>query len=216
MAVLDKEALISLYRKRAGFYDISANLYYLIGFRELAYRKKAVEALGLRPGDRVVEIGCGTGLNFPLLQRHIGPEGRITGVDLSGEMLAKARKRIRVNRWTNVVLVEHDAAKYRFPERVEGVLSTFALTLVPEYDEVVRNGAATLSPGGRFVILDFKMPSTRISVFAPLLAYITVPFGVSMELAERHPWESVDRYLEGVSLREYYGGFVYIASGERK
>ncbi len=214
MTVLDKYALAGLYRKRAKNYDITANLYYLIGFREFAYRKKAVEALGLMPGGTTVEIGCGTGLNFPLLQDRVGPEGKIIGVDLTDAMLDKARARARDNGWTNVELVCEDASRYQFPRNVDGIISTFALTLVPEFDEVVRKGADALSPGGRFVILDFKMPSTRIAAFAPLMAYITKPFGVSMEMAERHPWESVARYLDNASFKDYYGGFVYIAAGE--
>ena len=58
---LDKISVARLYQKRAENYDISANLYYLIGIREFAYRKMAVDALKLGRGDTVVEIGCGTG-----------------------------------------------------------------------------------------------------------------------------------------------------------
>jgi len=61
---LNKYQIIQLYRKRAANYDWSANLYYLIGFREFKYRKMAIQQLQLQVGDTVVEIGCGTGLNF--------------------------------------------------------------------------------------------------------------------------------------------------------
>ena len=66
--IQSKAQLIELYRKRASWYDFTANLYYLIGFREHAYRMRAVRALQLQPGDTVVEIACGTGLNFELLE----------------------------------------------------------------------------------------------------------------------------------------------------
>ncbi len=91
---LSAHAIVDIYRKRAKHYDVSANLYYLIGFREYAYRRKAVAALKLQPGDTVVEIGCGTGLNFPLLQQAVGPEGRLIGVDLTDSMLEQARQRV--------------------------------------------------------------------------------------------------------------------------
>ncbi|MEW6586284.1 MAG: hypothetical protein AB1442_11825 [Nitrospirota bacterium] len=65
MALL-KDEIVALYRKRAGYYDFTANLYYLMGFREQAYRKKALRMLNLKNGDTVVEIGCGTGLNLPM------------------------------------------------------------------------------------------------------------------------------------------------------
>jgi demethylmenaquinone methyltransferase/2-methoxy-6-polyprenyl-1,4-benzoquinol methylase len=58
----------------------------LIGFPD---RKRAVRALNLQRGDTVVDIGCGTGLNFPLLQGAIGPEGTIVGVDLTDAMLSQ-------------------------------------------------------------------------------------------------------------------------------
>ncbi|MHB1084865.1 MAG: class I SAM-dependent methyltransferase [Thiobacillus sp.] len=84
-----KTQLIDLYRIRAEWYDFSANLYYLIGFREAWYRKQAVSALGLKPGDAVVEIGCGTGLNFGYLRAALGEAGKVVGLDLTDAMLRK-------------------------------------------------------------------------------------------------------------------------------
>lgn len=155
---LDKRSIALLYRKRAKLYDFSANAYYLLGFREFAYRKIGVEALNLKKGDTVVEIGCGTGLNFSLLRKEVGPKGNIIGVDLTPEMLEEANKRIRRNGWQNVTLVQSDAAVYPFPEHLDGILSTFAITLVPEYERIIQKGAAALSPDARFVIVDFKKP----------------------------------------------------------
>lgn len=215
MAILTREDLVNLYRKRAKRYDLTANLYYLIGFREWAYRKQAIKALNLKHGDTVVEIGCGTGLNFPLIQQAVGHEGKIIGVDLTDAMLARARKRIAKEGWSNVELVLSDAALYQFPAGIDGVISTFALTLVPEFDTVIRNGCRALRPGKRWVVLDLKMPSNWLSWFTPLFALLTRPFGVTIELAERHPWESIGKYLRNTSIIELYMGFVYIAAGER-
>jgi ubiquinone/menaquinone biosynthesis C-methylase UbiE len=88
-----KERTAAVYRRRARNYDLIANLYYLLGFREWRQRLLAVRELELKPGDTVVELGCGTGLNFGLFQKQIGPGGRIIGVDLSGEMLEQAARR---------------------------------------------------------------------------------------------------------------------------
>jgi demethylmenaquinone methyltransferase/2-methoxy-6-polyprenyl-1,4-benzoquinol methylase len=70
-----KQKLIDLYRKRAENYDFTANLYYLLGYREYAHRRRAINALQLRPGHTVVELCCGTGINFPVLQEKVGPDG---------------------------------------------------------------------------------------------------------------------------------------------
>ncbi len=205
-----------LYQKRARRYDLTANLYYLIGVREWAYRKKAVEALALKPGMTVVEIGCGTGLNFPLVQEKIGPKGKLIGVDLTDAMLAQAQKRVERHGWSNVELVQSDAALYEFPPDIDGIYSTFALTLVKEFDQVIKRGATALNVGGRWVVADFKMPSNWLAKLAPLFVLLTRPFGVTMDLAERHPWESLEEHLQNLSMQELYGGMVYVARGEKK
>jgi len=211
---LGKRQIERLYTKRSKHYDITANLYYLAGFREQKYRKTAVNELGLQPGDKVVEIGCGTGLNFPLLREKVGPGGRVTGVDLTEAMLEGARSRIEQNKWKNVEVVRSDAAGFVFPEKVDGVLSTFAITLVPEYDDVIKAAAAALSPGKRIVILDFKKPSHWPQWLLELWLLVTAPFGVTLDLAERHPWESVERHMRLVRFRKIYFGLAYIAVGE--
>jgi len=211
--VLSRDELIALYRKRAKRYDLTANLYYLIGFREWAYRKKAVSALRLERGDVVVEIGCGTGLNFGLLQEAVGPEGKVIGVDMTDAMLSKAREKIIATGWKNIELVRCDAAEYAFPEKVDGVLSTFALTLMPEYDEVIRRGAGALSAGGRWVVADLKLPESGLSRIAPILVPFCRPFGVTLDLASRRPWESLEKHMGSVVMEDAYFGFAYIACG---
>lgn len=132
-------------------------------------------------------------------------------------MLEQARRRVQDRGWQNVRLVRSAAATFGFPAGVDGVLSTFAPTLVPEFDRVILNGCRALKPGKRWVIADFKMPPNALLVrLAPLLAPILVrPFGGTLEMAGRHPWESMSRYLHNVETREFYGGIVYIVAGER-
>lgn len=209
-----QEDLKQLYQKRARHYDFTANLYYLIGFREWAYRRRAVEALGLHRGATVVEIGCGTGLNFSLLKDAIGPAGTIIGVDLTPAMLDQARARAHARGWTNVQLIQGDAAAYPFPPGIDGILSTFALTLVPAYDQVIKHGAVALRPGSRFVVLDLKAPEKWPPWLIHLGVFLTRPFGVTMDLTHRHPWEVMQRYLDHITITELYCGGAYIAVGE--
>lgn len=213
---LTKQELVGLYRKRSRRYDFTANLYYLLGFREWAYRKKAVAALNLKPGDTVVEIGCGTGLNFPLLHKAVGEGGRIIGVDLTEAMLDAARQRVARKGWTNVELIHSDAADFEFPAGVNGIISTFALTLSPDYDDVIRRGAEALSPGGRFVVADLKLPTGWSGLFLPVLMPLFRPFGVTRDLADRHPWESLQRHFDESTMREMYFGYTYVATGSKR
>src|SRR5262249_3447781 len=128
------DQVAELYRRRAKGYDAS-------GIGALAgWRRKAARQMNLRRGDLVVDVGCGTGLNFSPLQQAIGPEGKIIGVDLTEAMLDQARGRVAQHGWTNVELVQSDAALYEFPAQVGGILATFALTFVPNTAQVIRNG----------------------------------------------------------------------------
>lgn len=210
---LSQDQIRDLYRRRARHYDRSAVLFNLFGFREATYRQEAVEALRLLPGDTVVELGCGTGLNFAALHRAVGPSGRIIGVDLTDRMLDVARERVRDQGWSNVELVCADAAGYTYPAPLDGVLSTYAITLLPEVDEVVRRGAKALSPGGRFTVLDFKKPERTPAWLLRFMLLVTRPFGVTLDLAERHPWTSIESHLAEAEMQERFLGFVYIATG---
>jgi demethylmenaquinone methyltransferase/2-methoxy-6-polyprenyl-1,4-benzoquinol methylase len=83
-----------IYQLGANYYNFFVKLYPLIGFRINAYRKCAIKLLQLKRGDFVVELGCSTGLNFPLILEKIGDEGRLIGVDISSKMLAHAKSRV--------------------------------------------------------------------------------------------------------------------------
>jgi len=212
---LTKVEVEQLYGRRARNYDWTANLYYAIGFREGAYRRKAVETLRLSPGDTVVELACGTGLNFPLLVDAVGPRGSVIGVDLTQAMLRRADARVRRHGWKNVRLVHSDVADFGIPEGAGGVISAFALTLVPEYEEVIARAAHALAPGKRLVVLDFKAPASAPNWVLNLAVGLTRPFGVTLDLTKRHPWESVNRLLSPAAFEELYFGFAYIVAGER-
>jgi ubiquinone/menaquinone biosynthesis C-methylase UbiE len=204
-----------LYARRAQHYDFTSNLYYLMGVPVQGYRRRTVAALELRPGSHVVDLACGTGANFPWLEKTVGEEGRIIGVDLTPAMLAKARERISIMGWKNIELVQTDAAQFSFPSRVDGVLCTYALTLMPEYPKVVRNAAAALQEGGRFAILDLKYASNSFRFLNGIAVPLTKPFGGTEELFRRRPWEEMRKWLSDVQLTELYLGFLYIAVGTK-
>jgi ubiquinone/menaquinone biosynthesis C-methylase UbiE len=213
------ERLIETYRKKAKHYDVTSRLYPVPGYPQRGQRLRAVRALGLRPGDSVVDIACGTGLNFSLIEQAIGPEGRIVGVDLTDAMLAQAQDRIEDNGWTNVSLVQADAAAFDFPAEVDAILSTYALTQVPGCEEVIAHGAAALARGGRWVILDLKLPDNVPRRLAQLGITVVRPFGSIEEWIARRPWEAIraamEDHLVDVSWTELFVGTAFLAAGSR-
>jgi ubiquinone/menaquinone biosynthesis C-methylase UbiE len=215
-----QEHLIETYRKKAKHYDLTSRLYPAPGYPQRAQRLRTVQALGLRPGDSVVDIACGTGLNFALIQERIGPEGRIVGVDLTDAMLDRAHDRIAKNRWSNVSLVQSDAVDFQFPTEVDAILSTYALTQVPGCADVIAHGAAALSEGGRWVVLDLKVPARVPRRLAQLGTAVVRPFASIDEWIMRRPWEAIrvamQEELSDVSWTELLFGTAFLAAGSRR
>lgn len=137
-----------IYRIHAHFYDWT-RWAFLFG------RRAAAAALAPPPGGAVLEIGCGTGLNFRSILRHLGPDGRLTGLDFSAPMLVKARKRIARRRWKNVLLARGDASRIRFRRSFDAVLFAYSLTMIPDWERALALACEHLAPGGRLVVLDF-------------------------------------------------------------
>jgi ubiquinone/menaquinone biosynthesis C-methylase UbiE len=216
---LTREHLIETYRKKAKRYDLTSRLYPVPGYPHRALRLRAVRALGLRAGESVVDVACGTGLNFPLLEEVVGPGGRIVGVDLTDAMLAQARDRIAANGWSNISLVQADAAEFDFPATLDAVLSTYALTQVPRCAEVIAHGAAALSGGGRWVVLDVKAPDHTPAWLAQAGTAMVRPFAAIDEWIMRRPWEAIHAAMReeliDLSWTELLFGTSFLAAGSR-
>ena len=86
-----------------------------------------IENMNLHPGSKVLDMACGTGLNFKLIEKQIGNTGSITGVDNSGKTHHLARKRIRRQNWSNISLVKGDGALYHDEGGFDASICTFAI-----------------------------------------------------------------------------------------
>jgi len=208
----NQEEMINLYRQRAKSYDKSG----ISGLEP--WRKEAVSTLDLKRGDLVVDIGCGTGLNFALLQEAVGPEGKIIGVDLTDAMLNQARHRVSEHGWQNVELVQSDAAQYTFPDHVDGIISVFALSFIPDNALVIENGSKALSPGRKWVVLDMAWPDGWPLWLRHGLFFLS-SWGITGDVIQRRPWKTVlqtmQQHLIEVERKSFWMGFFYLASGTR-
>jgi SAM-dependent methyltransferase len=134
------------------------------------------------------------------------PDISIIGVDLTDAMLDQARQRVAQHGWKNVTLVQGDAAQYEFPALLDGILSTFALTFVPDCARVIQNGARALKPGRRWVVLDMAW-SARVAwpLWMRHLLFILPSYGITADVIQRHPWQTtwgaMERQLVDVAKR---------------
>lgn len=209
--VLNREGVTRLYDRMARIYDLALLPYRLAGVTRR--RRALVARLGLRRGDTVADLGCGTGANLAFLVEAVGPEGRVVGVDLSAGMLARARRLAADNGWNNVDLVEADLRDAPISPETAAVISTFALEMVPEYDAVVARLAAELAPGARLGLLGLKRPERWPDWLVAAAIWVNRPFGVTREYEEITPWVGVERHMRVESFREYYLGAVYECIG---
>lgn len=198
---------------RSTKYTASARFYDLISAEWPVYRAgrvRAIEMLGLRSGDHVVDIGCGTGLNFALVQAAIGPSGSITGVDSSGQMLDQARRRSEARGWSNVTLVEADATRLdraAVPADVDAVMATYAISLMPNWPVVVDTMIELAGPRGSVAIVDMQEPTGTARVWTPL-ARMACRMGGSDISA--HPWTALEESVSDISSAAARGGHIQV------
>ena len=148
------ESAKTAYRRYASVYDA------VFGPVLHAGRKAVVEALGLRSGERVLEVGVGTGLSLPLYPRDV----RITGVDVSAEMLEKARERVARRRLTNVdALLEMDAQKMSFADAsFDKVVAMYVVSVVENPAKLLEELHRVCKPHGEIFIVNHVRSDNRL------------------------------------------------------
>ena len=179
------------------------------------FRRRAAESLELRRGDRVLEIGCGTGRNLPYLREAVGPAGRVYGVDLSDGMLTKANELCDRHQWNNVTLVRRDAVEYSAPEPLDGIIFGLSYNTMPHHRAVLRHALTLLRPGGRIVIMDAKVPPGRsgrmILPFSAWLMRLTLLGNPYIR-----PWEHLAEVTDQFDMQEFLFGSYYICRGVKR
>jgi ubiquinone/menaquinone biosynthesis C-methylase UbiE len=179
------------------------------------YRAGIIEHLGLTSRSRVLDVACGTGLNFDLLQGALGGRGAIVGIDNSRKTLALARKKSNRRRWSNVELLETDAHAYRPDGTFDAALCTFAIEIIPPWRETLDMMAHAVRPGGRIGLIGFKESSRMgYAAFNRLWRAMSVPFG-GVELG-RPVREHIRKHGDEIFFKEVYGGFYYLLVTERR
>lgn len=210
--------------RRPQRYGWAASAYDVISLEWPVYRVgrvAGVDALALQPGDRVIDIGCGTGLSLPLLRRAVGPAGRVVGLDASPTMLRQASRRVQRGGWDNVDLVRGDATEMTTDAlrgrcvgsdetRVDALIFIYSLSLMKPWQGAWGRALASAGPGARFAVVDLAEPTGAARSWAPL-ARLACRIGGADITA--HPWTAVERDLTNVTSVSLRGGHIQVRAG---
>ncbi|MBI4997936.1 MAG: methyltransferase domain-containing protein [Rhodocyclales bacterium] len=192
------------YRRHAAGYDASCGPTWSI-------RERTIDALQLQQGQRVLDVGCGTGLSLPLLRAAVGAAGRVYGCDQSPEMLALARLRVAEHGWDNVQLLETAAQRVALPEPMDALLFHYT-------HDVLRSPAALARllgcarPQARVAIAGIKYFRGWLTPLNPWVYFKNYGYnGAPGEL--RTPWDRIVPFLDDWQMTPTQFGMGYIGVG---
>jgi SAM-dependent methyltransferase len=200
----NRSTALRQYRSRARIYDLELLLFEPV-------RQRAIDLLHLKQGDRVLDIGCGTGLSFMAVEGLIGPEGSIVGVEQSPEMLERARARAAENNWKNITLISSSVEEATIPLAADAALFHFTHDIM-RTPNALANVVSHLRPGARIVAAGLKWAPVRAMPLNLLVWNAALRSTSTLEGLAR-PWSHLEPLLSHLEVEQMLGGTVYVASG---
>jgi len=200
----DDSDTLRAYAAKAASYDERTD-------RFMMFRRHLVDALDVRRGDVVVDVGCGTGLCLPLLEEKIGPDGSIIAIDESVEMLNIARARAEQFGWSNVTFMVAPAGEVDLPVDADAALFC-AVHDILRCPDSVHNILSQMRPGARVACGGGKWGAPWLLLLNAYVAALHRPFVRSFEGFD-HPWSGLTPYLQDVNITEMAFGAGYVAAG---
>lgn len=174
VTVVENHFVERVYEKLAKVYDVT------FGPTLHPGRLDAIKMMGIADGDKVLEVGVGTGINLPLYPSSCS----VVGIDLSSHMLEKARDKVFEKRLRNCRVLEMDAAAMNFPdESFDIVYAPYLISVVPDPVKVAQEMRRVCRKGGRIVILNhFKSDNWLLSRIETAISPLTVHIGFKSDL----------------------------------
>jgi len=205
---LEKRQVERAYELYAPVYDFIFDWIFAPG------RQAAVKHLALERNDSVLEVGIGTGLNLPLYP----PTCRLTGIDLSQEMLDKAVERVQTLAMPNVTLKVMDATSLDFQDdEFEKAVATYTISAVPDPIAVLREMRRVVKPNGTIVLLNHFRSERRLpGHLEDLVAPVCTRLGWKSNLALEPLLTAVGLTPEVVAKVNMFNGWRLVKCVNRK
>jgi demethylmenaquinone methyltransferase/2-methoxy-6-polyprenyl-1,4-benzoquinol methylase len=177
------------------------------------YRRAVVEALPLRPGQVVLDVGCGTGLCCGLIRDKVGPDGAVIGIEESPDMVALAREHIAREGWRNVTVVQAPAEDVRLEGTADAALFC-AVHDILQSPGALRNVMAGLCPGAPVAAGGGKWAAPLLVAVNSMIRALHAPYVRDFAGFDR-PWRYLEQLVEDVQVQEMAFGAGYVMTGHR-
>jgi demethylmenaquinone methyltransferase/2-methoxy-6-polyprenyl-1,4-benzoquinol methylase len=175
------------------------------------YRHAVVEALPLKRGQVVLDVGCGTGLCCGLLRDKVGPGGTVIGIEESPEMAAVAREYIAREGWRNVTVVQSPAEDARLEATADAALFC-AVHDILQSPRALRNVMVSLGPGAWVAAGGGKWAAPVMVAVNSMVRMVHAPYVRSFSGFDR-PWRHLEQLVEDVQVQEMAFGGGYVMTG---
>jgi ubiquinone/menaquinone biosynthesis C-methylase UbiE len=177
-------------------------------------RREAIDRLGLEPGASVLEVGCGTGANLAPIVAAVGEAGRVTGIDLSPGMLARAERLVGERGWRNVDLIEGDARSATLPEPIDAVLFSLSYSVMPEPRETLARVWERLASSGVVVVMDGGVPDGPLGrALRPLASMMSA--ATVLGDPDSRPWDDLAALGAEVETVRLQAGTYFVCRGTK-
>ena len=192
---LDEQSVLAAYARWAPIYDA------FFGAVTWSGRRAALKAANALPPGRVLEAGVGTGLSLPFYDRR----HRITGIDLSPQMLERAERRVARRRLENIEALRNmDAGQLAFADTsFDIVVAMYLMSVVPDPERVLNEFVRVIKPGGRLIVVNhFASPAPKS--LAGIGEGLLSPFAAKLGWKPDFPLARVSGHGELMLLEKHY------------
>jgi S-adenosylmethionine-diacylgycerolhomoserine-N-methlytransferase len=149
----------------SGYYAWQSRIYDATRWAFLFGRDALLDDLQLKPGNTVVEVGCGTGRNLEGVLKRVGDGGEVFAVDCAKPMLERCGERIRKKGWSNVRLIDREYGPAPVTEGMADiVLMSYSLSMIPDWESVIDCAVRELKATGRIGVVDFRLGNGATAV----------------------------------------------------
>lgn len=218
--------MLSHWRER--FYNALSHVYHPLAMDAYCLPRKYLFASSNIPeGAAVLDLACGTGLNFPFILEQAGPRGHIVGIDSSWGMLKEARSQGKRHGWSDRITLIHEDARLCSAEllerhsgvrQVDALVCTLGLSVISDFELALTNALSVVRGGGRCVVMDTILWDGARRVLNPLL----VPVVMTTAAADirRATLQTLAGRIEGLRVEMFKSGHVlarrvFVATGTK-